>query len=103
MEWWDIFLVLFDPVGTNLLLSNAADHLDPFLTTVYPSSDGRFQQDNAISQCCACHQISLRTFSDVVEREIHIMDLHHERAANKSAATVWHYYVSMIKISEHRF
>ncbi len=28
-------------------LSIVADHVHPFMTTVYPSSDGYFQQDNA--------------------------------------------------------
>ncbi len=31
-------------------LSIVADHVHPFMTTVYPSSDGYFQQDNAPSQ-----------------------------------------------------
>ncbi len=32
-------------------LSIVADHVHPFMTTVYPSSDGYFQQDNA-----PCHK-----------------------------------------------
>ncbi len=31
-------------------LSIVADHIHPFMTTVYPSSDGYFQQDNEPSQ-----------------------------------------------------
>ncbi len=31
-------------------LNIVADHVRPFMTTVYPSSDGYFQQDNAPSQ-----------------------------------------------------
>ncbi len=31
-------------------LSIVADHIHPFINTVYPSSDGYFQQDNAPSQ-----------------------------------------------------
>ncbi len=78
-------------------LSIVADHVHPFLTTVHPSSDGYFQQDNA-----PCHkaQIILDWFLehdneftllkcppqspdlnpikhlwDVVEREIRIIDV----------------------------
>ncbi len=32
-------------------MSIVADHVHPFMTTVYPSSDGYFQQDNA-----PCHK-----------------------------------------------
>ncbi len=73
------------------------DHVHPFMTTVYPSSDGHFQQDNE-----PCHKAqiisdwvlehnneftllkwppqsqdlnSIEHFWDVVEREIRIMDL----------------------------
>ncbi len=35
-------------------LSIVADHLHPFMTTVYPSSDGYFQQNNA-----SCHKIQI--------------------------------------------
>ncbi len=35
-------------------LSIVADHVHPFMTTVYPSSDGYFQQDNA-----PCHQAQI--------------------------------------------
>ncbi len=35
-------------------LSIVADHVHPFMTTVYPSSDGYFQQDNA-----ACHKAQI--------------------------------------------
>ncbi len=67
-------------------LSIVADHLHPFMTTVYPSSDGYFQQDNA--SCHKAHIISdwflehdneftLHKWHlwDVVEREIRIMDV----------------------------
>ncbi len=86
-------------------LSIVADHVYPFMTTVYPSSDGYFQQDNA-----PCHQAQIisdwflehdNEFNllkrppqspdlnpiehlwDMVEREIRIMGC----AADKSAAT----------------
>ncbi len=35
-------------------LSIVADHVQPFMTTVYPSSDGYFQQDNA-----PCHKAQI--------------------------------------------
>ncbi len=108
--WWcsgvgDIFLAHFGPLSTNWAsfkqpqsyLSIVADHVHPFMTTVYPSSDGYFQQDNA-----PCHKAQIisdwflehdNEFTllkwppqtpdlnpiehlwDVVEREIHIMDV----------------------------
>ncbi len=34
-------------LNTTVYLSIVADHVHPFMTTVYPSSDGYFQQDNA--------------------------------------------------------
>ena len=84
-------------VNATACLSIVADHVHPFMTTVYPSSDGYFQQDNA-----PCHKT--RIISDwflehdneftvlkcppqspdlspiehlrhVVEREIRIMDV----------------------------
>ncbi len=52
---WGIFschtLGPFVPIENRLnataYLSIVADHIHPFMTTVYPSSDGYFQQDNA--------------------------------------------------------
>ncbi len=84
-------------LNTTAYLSIVADHVHPFITTVYPSSDGFFQQDNA-----PCHKVQIisdwflehnNEFTllkwppqssdlnpiehlwDVVEREIHIMDV----------------------------
>ncbi len=72
-------------------------HVHPFMTTVYSSSDGYFQQDNAprhkaqiISDCFLEHNNEFTLLKcppqspdlnpiehlwDVVEREIHIMDV----------------------------
>ncbi len=79
-------------LNVTVYLSIVADHVYPFMTTVYPSSDGYFQQDNA-----PCHKISnhlrlvswtwqwvhftqmastvTRSQSNVVEREIRIIDV----------------------------
>ncbi len=84
-------------LNTTAYLSIFADHVHPFMTTVYPSSDVYFQQDNA-----PCHKAQIisdwfleynNEFTllkwapqspdlnpidhlwDVVEREIHIMDV----------------------------
>ncbi len=100
-------------LNTTIYLSIVADHVHPFMTTVYPSSDGYFQQDNA-----PCHkaQVILDWFLehdneftllkwhpqspdlnpiehhwDGVEREIHIIDVQ----PDKSAATAWCYHVNM--------
>ena len=49
----DIFLAHFGPLvpmkhclNTAAYLRIVADHVQPFMTTVYPSSDGYLQQDN---------------------------------------------------------
>ncbi len=102
---WGIFpwhtLVPLVPIEHRLnatsYLSIVADHVHPFMTIVYPSSDGYFQQHNA-----PCHKAQIisdwflehdNEFTllkwpphspdlnpiehlwDVVEREIHIMDV----------------------------
>ncbi len=84
-------------LNTTVYLSIIADHVHPFMTTVYTSTDGYFQQDNA-----PCHKAQIISdwflehdnespllkwspqspdlnpiehLWDVVEREIHIMDV----------------------------
>ncbi len=61
--WWcngvgDIFLAHLVPIEHRLnataYLSIVADHVHPFMTTVYTSSDGYFQQDNA-----PCHKAQI--------------------------------------------
>ncbi len=59
--WWcngveDILLAHFGPLSLNTTayLSIVADHLYPFITTVYLSSDGYFQQDNV-----PCHKAQI--------------------------------------------
>ncbi len=103
--WWcngagDIFLAHFGPLSTNwaslyatAYLCIVADHVHPFMTTVYPSSDGYFQQDNSPyhkAQIILEHDNeftllkwppqspdlnSIEQLCDVVEREICIMDV----------------------------
>jgi len=99
---WDVFLAHFRPLSANLnvtaYLSIVSDHVHPFMATMYPSSDGYFQQDNA-----PCHKarIILKLFLehdneftvlkwppqspvlnpiehlwDVVERELCAQDVH---------------------------
>jgi len=57
--WWcngmgDVFLAHFSPLSANWasfkchgLPEHCFDHVHPFMATMYPSSDGYFQQDNA--------------------------------------------------------
>ncbi len=99
---WGIYtlgpLVLIEHcLNATAYLSIVADHVHAFMTTVYPSSDDYFQQDNA-----PCHKAhitsdwflahdneftilkwpprspdfnSIEQLWDVVKREIHIMDV----------------------------
>ncbi len=93
-------------------LSIVADHVHPFMITVYPSSDDYFQQDNA-----PCHKAQIisdwflwtwqwvhftqmgSTFTRSQSNRATLGcggtgDLHHGCAADKSAATVWCYHVN---------
>ncbi|MDF4981198.1 transposase, partial [Vibrio parahaemolyticus] len=102
---WEIFIWhTLDPLvptehylNTTAYLSIVAERVHPFMTTVYPSSDGYFQQDNApchkahiISNCFLEHDNEFTVLQwppqspdlspvehlwDVVQREIHIMDV----------------------------
>ncbi len=112
----DIFLAHFVPIepclNATVYLSIVADHVHPFMTTVYPSSDGYFQQDNA-----PCHtaQIIFRLVSwtwqwvhftqmaSTVTRSQSNRaplgcggtgDLHHGCAADKSVAPALCYHVN---------
>ncbi len=92
-----------------------ADYVYPFMTTVYPSSDGYFQQDNAP---CDMSQSSnhlrlvswtwqwahfIQMASTVTRSQSNRAplgfggtgDSHHGCAADKSAGTVWCYHVNM--------
>ncbi|MDF4294910.1 hypothetical protein P3465_23635, partial [Vibrio parahaemolyticus] len=51
----EIFLVPTEHgLNTTAYLSIVAERVHPFMTTVYPSSDGYFQQDNA-----PCHKAQI--------------------------------------------
>ncbi len=92
-------------------LSIVADHVHPFMTTVYPSSDGYFQQDNAPSQSSNHLRLVSWTWQWVHFTQMASTftrsesnraplgcggtgDLHHGCAADKSAATAWFYQVN---------
>ncbi len=112
---WGPLVPIEHRLNTTAYLSIVAEHVHPFMTTVYPSSDGYFQQDNA-----PCHKAQISDWFlelvmelillkcppqspdlnpiehlwDVVEREIHIIDVQ----PKKSAATTWCYHVNMDQI-----
>ncbi len=48
------FVPIEHSLNATAYLSIVADHVHPFMTTVYPSSDGYFQQDNA-----PCHKAQI--------------------------------------------
>ncbi len=105
-------------LNTTAYLSIVTDHVHPFMATVYPSSDGYFQQDNA-----PCHKAQIISdwflehdneftllkwppqspdlnpiehLLDVVEREIRIMDVQ-PRKLRDAILSIW------TKISEECF
>jgi len=82
------------PIGHRLhamaYLSIVSDHVHPFMDTMYSSSDGYFQQDNAQIVFLE-HENELTVLKwppqspelnpiehlwDVVERELHVLDVH---------------------------
>ncbi len=94
---WHTLVPIEHCLNATAYLSIVADHVHPFMTTVYTSSDGYFQQDNA-----PCHKAQILSdwflehdneftllkwppqspdlspiehLWDVVEREIRIMDV----------------------------
>ncbi len=128
MVWGIFFGTLWAPLvpiehrlNSTAYMSIVADHVHPFMTTVHPSSDGYFQQDNApchkaqiISDWFLEHdnEFTLLKWSpqspdlnliehlwDVVEREICIMDVQSTNLQQLRDAImlIWS------KISEERF
>ncbi len=51
---WHILVPIEHCLNATANLSIIADHVHPFMTTVYSSSDGCFQQDNA-----PCHKAQI--------------------------------------------
>ncbi len=99
-------------LNTTAYPSIVADHVHPFMTTVYRSSDGYFQQDNAPSQSSnhlkpvfwTWQWVHFTQMASTVTRSQSNRaalgcggtgDLHRVCAADKSAATVWCYHVNM--------
>ncbi len=99
-------------LNTTAYLSIVADHVHPFMTTVNPSSDVYFQQDNApchkaqiISDWFLEHdnEFTLLKLPPVTRSQSNRAplgcggtgDSHHGCAADKSAATVWCYHDNM--------
>ncbi len=56
-------------LNTTAYLSIVSDHVHPFMTTVYPSADGYFQQDNA--PCHKAQIISDMTMSSPQSNGLH--------------------------------
>ncbi len=110
MVWGIFYGTLWTPYSENCLnptayQSSVADHVHPFMSAVYPFSDGYFQQDNA-----PCHKAQISsdwfiehdneltlpelasTFTSSQSNRAPLGcggtgDLHHGCAADKSAAT----------------
>ncbi len=105
------------PIGHSLnataYLSIVADNVHLFMTTVYPSSDSYFQQDNAPCSQSSNHPrlvswtwqwVHFTQMASTVTRSQSNRaplgcggtgDLHHGCAADKSAATAWCYHINM--------
>ncbi len=105
------------PIGHSLngtaYLSIVADNVHLFMTTVYPSSEGYIQQDNAPCSQSSNHLrlvswtwqwVQFTQMASTVTRSQSNRaplgsggtgDLHHGCAANKSVATAWCYHVNV--------
>ncbi len=114
---WGPLVPIEHRLNTTAYLSIVAEHVHPFMTTVYPSSDGYFQQNNA-----TCHkaQIISDWFLELV-MELILLKCPPQSAdfnpiestfgmwwngrftswmcsRKKSAATAWCYHVNMDQI-----
>ncbi len=118
---WHTLVPIDHCLNTTAYQSIVADHVHLFMTTVYPSSEGYFQQDNApchkaqiISDWFLEHENEFTFLKgppqspdlnpiehlwDVVEREIHIMDvqLTNLQQLHDAIVSIW------TKISEECF
>ncbi len=110
---WGIFswhiLGLLVPIEHRLnataYLRIVADHVHPFMTTVYPSSDGPCHKAQVISDWFLEHdnEFTLLKWPPVTRSQSNRTplgcggtgDSHHGCAADKSAATAWCYQVKM--------
>ncbi len=78
-------------LNTTAYLSIVADHVHPFMTTVYPSSDGYFQKD--FTQMASTVTRSQSNGAPLGCGGTG--DSHHRCAADKSAATAWCFHVNV--------
>ncbi len=93
--WWcngvrDIFLAHLVSIENRLnataYLSIVADHVQPFMTTVFPSSDGYFWQDNA-----PCHKAQIISgFLNMTVSSLYSNGLHsHQISIQWSTFGMW--------------